>query len=445
MQETQELSSVLIEKLVFKGFGLGHSEGYTVFVMNAVPEDVVDVEVVHKKKGVLMCRITNFIKESPHRINPECEVFGKCGGCDWLNLPYDIQILFKQQVIESFFQEFDIPRVYPIIAAEEPYNYRNKSFLPVSGSVNDPHIGMFSRMSHEIVPHKNCRIQPEIFDRTVEVFRQYMIASKAEPYKEDTHSGMVRHIGLRCSSSTGEFVFIVVTKSKKLPFTQQLVREMTAHFPKLVGIVQNVNRSPGNTILGNDEKLLWGRDHIIENIGSKRFKINYKSFFQINSQQTHTLYSFICDNSGKNRNIVDAYSGIGSIGIYVSENAEKVFCIERNSSACADAAENARLNGVSNCEFIEGSVEDAIPKLTANNGIDTIIFDPPRRGLEGDIIECVANIPRIIYTSCNPSTQVRDIREFLRRGYRLCKVQPFDMFPHTYHIENVAILEKTDA
>ncbi len=438
MQEEQLLKAVSIEKLVFKGFGLGHAEGHTIFVINAVPEDIVDVRVMHRKKGILIGRIENFIQTSPHRIDPGCEVFGECGGCDWLNLPYEIQILFKQQVIESFFNEFG--RIYPIIAAEEPFNYRNKSFLPVSVDG----IGMYARMSHTVVPHKDCRIQPEVFDRVVTVFSNYMTAAKATPYNENTHTGCVRHIGIRYSISRGEFVVIIVTRNAKLPFTKQLVRQMTIDFPQMVGIVQNINRSPGNTILGPDEKILWGRAHIFEDIGSRAFKINYRSFFQINSQQTHTLYSYIRDKTGKNKCVIDAYSGIGSIGLYISEKAEKVFCIERNASACRDAEENAAQNNITNCEFIEANVEDAIPKLVEQHDIDAIIFDPPRRGLDADIIEHVQGIPKIIYISCNPSTQVRDIRMLMKKGYRLKRVQPFDMFPQTYHIENVAILEKGD-
>ncbi len=440
MPQAMILNDVAIEKLVFKGFGLGHTDGKTVFVINAVPEDIVDVRVIHRKKGIFIGKIESFTKASPHRVDPECEAFGECGGCDWLNLPYDIQVLFKQQVIESFFNEFDPECIYPIMAAEEPFNYRNKSFLPVSNTG----IGMFARMSHEVIPHKNCRIQPEIFDRVAEVFSHYMAASKATPYNEQNHTGIVRHIGIRYSFSRGEFVVIVVTRSAKLPFTQQLVRTLTETFPNIVGLVQNINRERGNTILGDDEKLLWGRAHIFEDIGSRTFKINYRSFFQINSQQTHTLYSYIRDKTGTNRCVIDAYSGIGSIGIYLGEKAEKVFCIERNTSACRDAEENARLNDVSNCEFIEANVEDAIPGLVKERQIDTIIFDPPRRGLDADIIESVCCIPKIIYISCNPSTQVRDIKLLLEKGYKLKRVQPFDMFPQTYHIENVAILEKDD-
>ena len=438
-QETL-LNAVPIEKLVFKGFGLGHAEGKTVFVMNAVPEDIVDVRVMHRKKGIFIGRIENFVKKSPHRVDPGCEVFGECGGCDWLNLPYEIQILFKQQVIESFFNEFGPERIYPIMAAEEPFNYRNKSFLPVSRDG----IGMYARMSHKVIPHKDCRIQPEVFDRVVDVLTHYMTAAKATPYNEVNHTGCVRHVGVRYSISRGEFVVIIVTRGAKLPFTQQLVRQLTEDFPAMVGVVQNINRERGNTILGSEEKILWGRSHIFEDIGTRTYKTNYRSFFQINSQQTHTLYSYIRDKTGTNRCVIDAYSGIGSIGIYISEKAKRVFCIERNASACRDAEENARLNDVTNCEFIEANVEDAIPNLVREHDIDAIVFDPPRRGLDADIIENIKGIPKIIYISCNPSTQVRDIRLLLEKGYRLTKVQPFDMFPQTYHIENVAILEIGD-
>ena len=438
------IKNLHIEKLVFKGYGLGFDNSSPVFVLNAVPDDILDVEIIYQKKDVLFGQIRRIIKSSEFRIEPECDVFGKCGGCDWLNISYQEQLRFKQIIIEEIFQKIQIDKIKPIIASQKSFYYRNKSFLPLSELNDKPIIGMFERNSHRVISHKKCFIQPEVFNQIGRKFLEYIKLAKVQIYNEKTGKGTIRHLGFRISESTEELLVIVVTKTSKLPFTKQLVRILLEDFPQISGIIQNINPARGNRILGKKDKILFGKDHFFEKIGNFQFKLNYLSFFQINKEITRKLYSFIKENIKEQATVVDAFSGIGSIGLFISEKVKQVFCIENNEQAVFDAEFNAKLNNIENCSFIRNNVENEISILCRQNQIDAIIFDPPRKGLNEEIVKAVSEnkIEQIIYISCNPSTQVRDVIKFIDNGYRIREMQPFDMFPQTYHIENVVVLDK---
>ncbi len=438
------IKNLHIDKLVFKGYGLGFDNSVPVFVLNAVPEDILDVVIDYQKKDVLFGSIRKIIKPSQFRKEAECEVFGRCGGCDWLHISYPDQLRFKQDIIKEIFQKFQNVNIESIIASSKHFFYRNKSFLPLSERFDQPVIGMFERNSHRVISHKNCLIQPEIFMQISRQFLKYIKLTKTTIYNERTGKGTLRHIGFRISGSSKEILVVVVTKSSKLPFTKQLVRILSENFPQISGIIQNINPDPGNRILSKKEKILFGKDHLFEKIGNLIFRLNYRSFFQVNNGIAEKLYSFIKDNIKENSVVIDAFSGIGTIGLFISNKAKQVFCIENNEQAVIDAEFNAKLNNIKNCMFIRNYVEDEIQVLCSQNQIDTIIFDPPRKGLNEKIINVISEnkIGQIIYISCNPSTQVRDVGKFIDLGYQIGKMQPFDMFPQTYHIENVVILKK---
>lgn len=442
------IKELKIEKLTYKGFGLGFHDGKAVFVQNSIPDDIVDVQINHKKGDVFFGKIHKFIERSAKRIIPSCEVFGNCGGCDWLHISYQDQIDFKQKIISDLFYKItkNEIEVQETIPSPYPEHYRNKSYLPVSVKKNIPIIGMFARRSHNVIVHNNCVIQPEIFDQLSNSFVDYLKSSKAKIYNEENNTGNIRHFGIRYSFSMNQIIIIIVTKSKKLPFTNLLIKKLTTDFPNIVGIIQNINRKPVNTILGEEDKILFGQSYFYEEIDNKTFKVNYLSFLQVNSGQAIKLYNFIISNVNSGDIVIDAYSGIGTIGIFLSDKVYKVFCVERNENSSLDAIENGKINKISNIKFITGKVEEKIPSLCKKNTIDTIIFDPPRRGLEKSIIDtvCSANIHKVIYISCDPATQVRDVKHFICNGYVIKKIQPFDMFPQTYHIENVVILERSE-
>ena len=444
MPET--IGALAIEKVVFRGYGLGHADGQAVFVAHALPGDVVDVRVVHRRGGVLLAHIERYVQRSPHTVPAPCEVFGTCGGCDWLHLPYDFQLLYKQQMIEQLFGEIPGARevTRPIMASPQPQRYRNKAFLPVRMVNGQPQVGMFARRSHEVIAHEDCLLQPPLFDHIAATFRGYLTSAHVPVYCEAQHSGSVRFLGIRQSRHNGECVVVVVTRGAKLPFSRQMVRALTEAHPEVVGVVQNINRTPGNVILGEEDKLLWGRPWIEEKLGNRVFHVGYASFFQVNTEQAQAMYNCVSGKLGEQTAVIDAFAGTGTIGVYVHQHAGQVWCVERNPSACEDARRNAARNGAPNLTVVEGQVEVEVPRLCRQHAIDTIIFDPPRRGLEASTIEAVAGagLRRVIYISCNASTQVRDVQRLLQHGYRLQLIQPFDMFPQTHHTENIVILER---
>ncbi|MCD4828475.1 MAG: 23S rRNA (uracil(1939)-C(5))-methyltransferase RlmD [Candidatus Cloacimonetes bacterium] len=441
------LSSLAIEKVVFRGYGLAHADGEAVFVASAVPGDVVNAQVLHRRGRVRLARIESYVQRSPHAIEPPCEVFGTCGGCDWLHLPYDMQLVFKQQMIEQLFGEVTgaSAALQPIIASPQQTRYRNKAFLPVRLVDGKPRIGMFERRSHKVTPHRDCQLQPTLFDRAAATFRGYLEAASVPIYNERTHRGSVRFFGIRQAQATGEAVVVVVSRSAKLPFTRQLVRALTEAHPEIVGVVHNINTRRGNTILGEREKMLWGRPWIEERLGEHVFHIDYASFFQVNTGLAQAMYSFVHDKLGEESNVIDAFAGTGAIGIYIHQRAKNVWCVERHPAACRDATENAARASADNLCVVRGEVETEVPRLCREHSIDTIIFDPPRRGLDAATIEAVATtaLRRVIYISCNAGTQVRDVQRLQAHGFSLTLVQPFDMFPQTHHTENLCILERT--
>ncbi len=442
-EDMKTIDKLKIEKLVYKGYGLGFNDSNPIFVPYSVPGDVANIEIEYQKKDVFFGKIKELIKRSPNRIEPDCEVFGKCGGCDWLNVPYEKQLEYKQLIINEIFRNISIIQIEEIIASPQRDYYRNKSFFPISEIQAQPVIGMFERKSHAVVPHKYCKLYPPIFAKISKSFLSYMKAANVPVYNERTGKGTARHLGIRYSKATGDILVVLVTKSRKLPFSKQLVRTLTEEFPEIVGIVQNINPKKTNTILGNENKLLFGRDHIIEKIGKKKYKLHSSSFFQVNSGIAEQMYDFVRLNIGSNDKIIDAYCGVGSIGIFVADKAAEVIGIENNNFAVQDAVANAKLNKVENCHFIEGEVEQELSILCRNREFDTIIFDPPRKGLNEHMIKSLPdNIRKIIYISCNPTTQARDAKLLLEKGFKIILMQPFDMFPHTYHIENVLVLEQ---
>jgi 23S rRNA (uracil1939-C5)-methyltransferase len=440
----QIIENLKIEKLVFKGFGLGFKDFNPIFVYNAVPEDVVDVEIVNKRKNVLFGKIINFQERSKFRITPDCKAFGDCGGCDWLNIPIYKQIQYKNIIIKEVFKNVSIEEVFPIISSEKDRNYRNKSFMPVSIVSNEHVFGMFANKSHRVIPHNYCMLHPEIFDDVSRKFVTYLKAAKVKIYNEKNKTGNIKHIGFRYSFSNNELLVIIVTKNKKLPFTNQLVRTLTESFPTVVGIIQNINSSFSYRILGEEEKLLFGRNWLYDNIGNIKLKLNYRSFSQVNPGITELLYELIKNELNTGSNVIDAFSGVGTIGLYIAEKVKMVYCIENDISMIKDGKINAELNNILNCNFVYGNAETEISNICQNHSIDTVILDPPRKGIDQIIIDTISknNIRKVIYVSCDPSTQVRDVKRFILKNYFVTKMQPFDMFPHTYHIENVIVMEK---
>ncbi len=445
MNSEKELTEPLkIIKKVYQGYGLADRDGRKVFINCAVPGDKVIARLTRRKKDVYFGEIERLIKESADRREPGCESFGSCGGCDWLNIKREKQLEYKEQIIDEIFYNLKIEKRLPIGYTEQEYHYRNKCVYPVNSENGEPGFGIYARLSHEVIKHSNCLIQAKIFDEIAETICQYIMSSGAEVYNEASGKGNVRYIGCRMNSGTGEIQVVVVCRKRKLPFTKQLVRLLTTKFPQIKSIIQNINSENGKVILGSEEKLLLGNKYLNLKVGGKEFEVAYNSFFQVNIEVTEELIRFCREYLPATGCLVDAYCGTGMLGICLADKIERLIGIDNSENAIRDAIQNAHKNGITNCNFICGETMLALPEILETEQVKVILFDPPRKGLSSDIIQVATEnkVPLIIYISCNPSTQARDIRQFIGAGYKVSVMKAFDMFPQTWHIENVAILEK---
>jgi len=446
----KQLFELKIEKLAMGGFGIAYHDSKAIFVPYTAPGDVVDVYVTHERKDHSFAKVSRYVSRGEAYTEPGCDAFGgdnPCGGCDWLMLDYQAQVEHKNTLIEGLFSHFiDPAKIYPTIASPLPKHYRNKVFMPVGkDGYKKLSYGIYARWSHRIVPHAACHNHPPVFDSIAQRIMQLCQKAKVEAYDETSHTGSLRHIGFRCSSDLSEILVVLVTRSAKLPFSGLLVKQLTDEFPAIKGIVQNINREHGNIILGDEEKVLYGRDYIFDTLSNTKFQINYRSFWQINIGTMELIMDSIRSRMNPNANVLDAFCGIGAIGLSLAAEVKSLVLLEELPEAIEDAKQNAAMNGIENISFITGKFEDLLPELVEQNCPDTLIMDPPRSGATKESIETIiqSGIKQIIYVSCSPMTLARDLKLLLNsEKYKLQSLQSFDMFPNTWHIECLAVLNR---
>ena len=427
-----------------KGYGLGFADSIPIFVSQAIPGEIADVEITESRKHFRFATIKEIIESSPSRQDAVCENFENCGGCDWLHIDYPAQLIYKDQVLNELFRKITVPITEPINPAPRPQHYRNKIFYPVGLAGKRIKIGMFERKSHKVIPQSTCSLHPKRFDGIIETIKGYLQVAKVAVYDEKSGRGNIRHVGLRFAKSSGDYLVMLVTKNRKMPFTNQLIRALNEKHPGLKGVIQNINPDMTNVILGKDEKLLFGDDFIRDEMCGCRFKLNYRSFFQVNKDVAEEMYNFAGEHIETGCRLLDAYCGAGTIGISLAAKTSFLLGLESNDAAVTNARENALANGVADSIFECTDIEQNLSAYCKKHQIDTIIFDPPRKGLNKPVIEAIpAEVKKIVYISCDPATQVRDAGYLLDSGFKTVKRKGFDMFPQTYHMENVLILERT--
>lgn len=333
---------------------------------------------------------------------------------------------------------------------KEPWRYRNKVQLPIGMVNGELKIGFFAPRSHEIIDMESCLIQDEIADKIVELTREWIKRNNIKPYNVDgkyDEAGIIRHIMIRRGFTTNEVMIVLVTNGKKLPHKDEFIKVMADNIVGLKSIVQNINSKPTNVILGDECITLWGESTISDYIGNFKFNISPLSFFQVNPIQTEVLYGKALEYAKLtgNETVFDAYCGTGTITLFLSQKAKKVYGVEIIPQAIENANINAKENNVDNVEFFVGESEVIIPDLI-NKGVkaDVVVVDPPRKGCDVKLLNAITNInaERIVYVSCDPSTLARDLAILEKNGYKTIEVQPVDMFPQTTHIENVAMIVK---
>ena len=443
-----DILTVNVTAVGSEGEGIARREdGYTYFIPGALPGDRAEILVLKENKSYGYGKLLRLIEPSPHRVEADCAVFGKCGGCTLLSADYSFQLELKRRTVVDALERiggFEGSIVAPCVPSVPEFGYRNKAQYPVVSGGSGLVFGFFAPRSHRVTPCENCRLQdPELNEIAAEI-AAWAGENKISAYDETSGRGCLRHIYVRRGKDEAMAVLVAAFRPKKI---EGLADRLKNRFPRMVGLVLNMNSKSTNTILGDKQEIIWGRDYIFDSIGEIRYKINYRSFYQVNPYTTKKLYDKVkelCALTG-DEEVFDLYCGTGTIGLYLASEAKKVTGIEIIPQAVENARENARINGIENSEFHCGKAEELCPEMAKSGArADVVVLDPPRKGCERQLLEAAVemNPRRIVYVSCNPSTMARDCAILRELGYTLTEATPFDQFPHTAHVECVAVMVK---
>ncbi len=462
-RKREVLQNVVLENYAAEGKSLARIDGKVIFVENTIPGDEVDVLLRKNKKDWAEGIAIHFHKYSDQRVEPFCQHFGVCGGCQWQMLPYEKQLEYKQQQVTDNLQRIakvSLPAISPIIGAAETRYYRNKMeytfstkrfLLPEElGNENisseENVVGFHAKgLFDKVVPIITCHLQLEPTNRLRLAIRDYAIQHKLSHHDIRQHEGYLRNLQVRLAT-TGELMVNIVLGYEDVKLREPLLDFISDSFPEITTLLYTINQKRNDSLYDLNTKVYKGKGHIIEKLEDFQFMISPKSFFQTNTKQGEKLYQITREFAAlTGKEIVyDLYCGTGSIGIFVSKLAKKIVGVEVIAEAIEDAKENARLNGLNHAEFFAGDVIDICDDafFEQHGKPDVIISDPPRAGMHEKLINKLLEIaaPLIVYVSCNPATQARDIA-LLDEKYVVTKIQPVDMFPHTLHIENVVQLQ----
>ena len=456
------LENLVIESVAAEGKAIAHTpEGQVVFVGFAVPGDVVNIRLVRKKKAWLEGTIIKIVKPSDLRLEPFCEHFGVCGGCRWQPLPYDIQLTAKQrQVYDQLTRigHLEVPEFSPILASDKTVRYRNKLEFSASsrrwltaeeiasGNPGGPGLGFHvGKYFDKVLDIRECHLQPEPTNGIRLFIKQFCLDNGISFYDIRENRGQLRNMFVR-TTDAGD-VMLIVCFGEDFPLRAPLLDAVQERFPQIRSLWYVINDKKNDTIGDLPCILHSGEEAIYEQMEGLRFKIGPKSFYQTNTGQALKLYRTARDFAALtgSETVYDLYTGTGTIAQFVAARAKRVIGIEYVPEAIEDARLNAAANGIVNCEFFAGDMKDILtPAFIAEHGRpDVIIADPPRAGMHPDVVKTILEAApgRIVYVSCNPATQARDM-EMMSGAYRITAVQPVDMFPHTFHVENVCLLER---
>jgi 23S rRNA (uracil1939-C5)-methyltransferase len=445
-----EIYKIEIGGMTHEGQGVGRIDNFTVFVDGPLKGEEVEIKIIKVNKNYAVGKLLKVIKASPDRLEPECKVYNRCGGCSLQHMSAEAALRFKTELVTENIRRIGKLQdviVHDTIGMHTPYNYRNKAQYPV-GRLNDGlKVGFYAKKSHDIIDSPVCLLQHNISDKAKLIIKDFLEKNNISIYDEATGKGLARHVMTRTGFNTGEVMVVLVLNGKSLPQQDKLVKLLTDEIPEIKSIVLNVNTMNTNVILGNRNIVVFGEETITDYIGKFKFKISPLSFFQVNPVQTEVLYRKALEYAGLTgqETVFDLYCGIGTISLFLSEKAMKVYGVEVVEEAIRDAKVNAKVNGVENVEFIVGEAEKVIPDMH-NRGIkaDVVVVDPPRKGCDEVLLETLISMEpeRIVYVSCNPATLARDLAFLAERGFKALEVQPVDMFPWTAHVECVVLMSR---
>ncbi len=422
-----------------EGEGVGRADREAIFVPFAILGEKLKVLIVKALKNYAYGKILQIITPSPHRIEPKCGYYKKCGGCVLQHMDYEAQLEFKRIRVQDALNRIGHSNieVQKTVPSPDIYRYRNKAQLPVTADGT----GFYALRSHRVIDIDDCLIQNEKTAQIIKTTKDYMSEYAIPPYDEEKHSGVIRGVFIRSGTNTGEVMVCIITRTKDLPYEKELTEKLK-NIEGIKSIYHNINSERTNVQMGKKNRLLCGSETITETLCGIDFNISPLSFFQVNTKQTERLYAKAAEfaKEGNPETVFDLYCGTGTISSIVAGSVKQVVGVECVPSAVENAKKNVAKNGITNADFYLGNAEDVLPDLTQKYSPDTVILDPPRKGCDPTLIATLNRVKpkRIVYVSCDPSTLARDIKAL--EGYTIKEAIPFDMFPHTKHIETVVRL-----
>lgn len=457
-----DIVTVEITDIGVSGEGIGHVDGYTLFIKDAVIGDVVEAKVMKAKKNYGYARLMKVITPSEYRVEPKCAFARRCGGCQIQEMSYDRQLVFKEQKIRGNleriggFTKDQIDTVMqPVVGMEHPFGYRNKAQFPFgTDKEGNPITGFYAGRTHDIIANTDCALGVEQNKEILEIILQYMRENKIKSYNEKTGKGLIRHALIRYGFKTKEIMVCLVVNGKKLPKAERLIEKLI-QIEGMTSITISPNTRRDNVIMGDSYEILWGQGYITDYIGNVKYQISPLSFYQVNPVQTEKLYGLALEYADLkgDETVWDLYCGIGTISLFLAQKAKQVYGVEIVPQAIDDAKENAKINAIDNAEFFVGKAEEVLPEYYAeyereHNGetahADVIVVDPPRKGCDETLLETIVKMQpeKVVYVSCDSATLARDLKYLCANGYEIRMCRGVDQFPQSVHVETCVLLSK---
>lgn len=445
-----ETLEVEIVDFTHEGLGVAKVERYPLFIENAIPGEVVEVLILKVGKKFGFAKVLNWVTKSPDRVEEIDESLIRTGIAPLHHMTYERQLLFKQQQVENCLTKIaklTNVEVLPVLGMADPLHYRNKAQIPVRKIDGELEVGFYRKNSHDLVAINDFYIQDKKIDDALVVIKDILKKYHVKPYNEADNSGTIKTVMVRKGHFTNQMMIVFVTRKKKLFNSEAMCKEIEEALPEVISIMQNVQPEKTNVLLSDEFVCLSGKEYIIDYLLEKEYRISARSFYQINTLQAEVLYQKAMELATLKPTdvVIDAYCGIGTIGISLADKVKKVYGVEVIKEAINDAKINAELNEIENIEFKVGKAEVVFPQWLEKGIKPNVIFvDPPRKGLDESFITASVEMKpkKIVYVSCNPATFARDLALYAELGYHTSQVQPIDMFPQTSHVESVALLER---
>ena len=443
--------TLTIEDMGVDGEGIGHVDGCTLFVKDALIGDVITAKIMKMKKNYGYARLMEILTPSKDRVEPKCAYHKQCGGCQIQALSYEKQLDYKKKkVLNNITRIGGLEKLpeFDLIGMEDPYQYRNKAQFPFGTDKNGEVVtGFYAGRTHSIISNTKCYLGVEENQQILEIILAHLKKYNIPAYDEQTGKGLLRHVLIRKGFTTKELMVCLILNGTRMPEVKELVEELVK-IPGMTSITINVNTKQTNVIMGQEMRSVWGQDYITDYIGNVKYQLSPLSFFQVNPVQTRKLYERALEYADveSGETVWDLYCGIGTISLFLAQRAKQVYGVEIVPQAIEDAKHNATLNGFTNAEFYVGKAEEVLPKKYREEGTkaDVIVVDPPRKGCDEALLQTIVQMrpKRVVYVSCDSATLARDLKYLTSEGYEVVAGTVVDQFPHTVHTEAVVKLER---